>query len=300
MSSFLPSARLTMKVCGRVDTVRTTVLLGAALPAEKALGVGATGGRSSSRNLVKDNFCGQYIFMTLLFETANALDDADTPRSQSSMAHQRLKGELLTGVRVPGEKLKITEIAQELGVSPGAVREALSRLVPEGLVVLRDQKGFVVAPLSMDDLDDLTRLRSDIEEIGLRRSVSVGDAEWEGTVLAAAHRLRRTVRQDPHAQDWTTQHEKFHAALVSACGSPRLLALRAQLHQQSERYRKLSARIESDRDIDAEHQSIVDAALDRDADELVRRVRGHFQHTTSLIKEGFATSISEPLDRALA
>ena len=98
--------------------------------------------------------------------------------------------------------------------------------------------------------------------------------------------------------EWSEQHERFHAALVSACGSPRLLALRAQLHQQSERYRLLSAGIDGERDIEAEHQSLVDAALDRDADELVRRARAHFQYTTALIKEAFAVSSTKPLERA--
>ena len=67
--------------------------------------------------------------MIMPLETAN--DDADAPRSQTTMAHTRLKGELLNGNRLPGDKLKINEIALEFGVSPGAIREALSRLVPK-------------------------------------------------------------------------------------------------------------------------------------------------------------------------
>lgn len=219
--------------------------------------------------------------------------DADSPRSQASAAHARLKAELLSGARAPGEKLKINDIAHDLGVSPGAVREALSRLAPEGLVVARDQKGFAVAPLSIDDLDDLTLMRCDLEELALRRSVTAGDADWEAQVLAAAHRLRRTPRRLPEYGpnlDWLVQHEKFHSALVGACGSPRLLAIRAQLHQQSERYRVLSVLVEGGRDVDAEHQALAEAALDRNADELVRRARDHFLETTALIKAGFAAA----------
>ena len=210
------------------------------------------------------------------------------PRSQTSLAYARLRQDVLSGRYAPGEKLKIVELAAVLEVSPGAVREALSRLVPEQLVVSRDQKGFVVAPLSVEDLEDLTELRCEVEAIALRRSVVRGDTGWEASVLAAAHRLRCMSMSSPAsdrviAPGWAARHAEFHTALVSACGSRRLLALHAQLYQQSERYRALSLHAEAERDIGAEHQSLVDAALDRDTELLVELTLGHIRRTTALI-----------------
>ncbi len=207
--------------------------------------------------------------------------------SQSSAAYARLRSDILAGRYVPGEKLKIAEIATALAVSPGAVREALSRLVPEQLVVSRDQKGFVAAPLSITDLEDLTDLRCEIEAVALRRSVERGDMDWEASILASAHRLRRTpMHADVERSltpQWVIQHAAFHTALVSACGSLRLLNLHAQLYQQSERYRGLSVRVETDRDVSNEHQELVDAALDRKADALIDLMLTHFRETTALI-----------------
>ncbi|WP_375381819.1 hypothetical protein [uncultured Sphingomonas sp.] len=62
------------------------------------------------------------------------------------------------------------------------------------------------APISLDDLLDLTRLRCDVEELAPRRVVAEGDASWEAAILSTAHRLRRTVRivDDPPSSDWTT------------------------------------------------------------------------------------------------
>ena len=223
-------------------------------------------------------------------------DDAGEPRSQTTLAYARLRRDVLTGRIAPGEKLRINDLAQQLEVSPGAIREALSRLVPEALVVSRDQKGFTVAPLSSEDLEDLCRMRCDIEELALRRSVAAGDAEWEATILATAHRLRRSARftdeGDPNT-DWLKQHDRFHAALVAACGSPRLAALRSQLHQQSERYRILSVQVEGGRNVDGEHQAMVDAALDRDVEGLVGLVRGHIETTAALLKRGFAVAATD-------
>ena len=146
--------------------------------------------------------------------------------AKTSAAYRRLRSDLLSGRLAPGERLKIAELASALEVSPGAVREALSRLVPEQLVIPRDQKGFVVAPVSIADLVDLTDVRCEIEATALRRSVARGDAGWEALVLATAHRLRRTpmIAETGSflAPEWVARHAAFHCALVSGCGSRRL------------------------------------------------------------------------------
>ena len=226
--------------------------------------------------------------MFKLTEIAIAPVEVDAPRSQSSAAYARLKSDILGGGVLPGEKLKINQIAARLGVSPGAIREALSRLVPEGFVVSRDQRGFNVAPVSIEDLLDLNRLRCDVEEIALRRSVENGNAAWEALVLSTGHRLRRTPRapadNEPNL-DWLRQHEVFHRALVSGSESPHLIAMHSQLYQQLERYRTLAWMVDRRRDVDAEHQALVDAALDRDADGLVKAARTHFERTAALIVE---------------
>ena len=212
------------------------------------------------------------------------------PRNQTTIAYEAIRADILLGRHVPEKKLKIQELSEELGVSPGAVREALSRLVPQELVVSRDQRGFLVAPVSLADLADLTDLRCEIEALALRRSVALGDVNWEARILAAEHRLRAkavvTSDEDPRLI-WAKNHAEFHLALVSACGSRRLLALHSQLYEQSERYRGLLFDIESDRDVENEHHRIVEFALTRDAESLVQAIASHLQKTTELIIEGF-------------
>lgn len=83
--------------------------------------------------------------------------------------------------------------------------------------------------------------------------------------------------------EWISAHATFHAALVAACGSRRLLALHAQLYEQSERYRGLSAHADSARKVHDEHQEIVDRALARDADGLIASTLEHMRMTTRLI-----------------
>ncbi len=212
--------------------------------------------------------------------------------SQAGNVYASLRAGILSGVFLPGRKMKVVELAKQLEVSPGAVREALSRLVPEGLVLFREQRGFSVAPVSVEDLDDLTQLRCDMTELAVRRSLANGGAEWEASVLAAAHHLRRTPKSladGTHNPEWTERHNRFHETVTSACNSQHLLTILGQLQRQSERYRALSAHIVTSRDVDAEHQALVDAALDRDADQLVRLTNEHFRKTALIIRGAFST-----------
>lgn len=208
--------------------------------------------------------------------------------SQATHAYETIRRAIVSGVHIPGKKLKILDLAAELSVSPSAVREALSRLVPEQLVVAREQRGFAVAPLSIADLEDLTELRCEIEAVALRKSVALGSIEWEAGLLAAAHRLSATrpllpVETLAVNPEWISAHATFHAALIAACGSKRLLALHAQLYEQSERYRGLSAHADSARKVHDEHQEIVELALVRNADGLIAATLEHMRMTTRLI-----------------
>ncbi len=207
--------------------------------------------------------------------------------TRSSAAYAALRWAIVHGVHSPGEKLLINEMASKLGVGPGAIREALSKLVAEDFVVARDQRGFAVAPCSLADLDELTDLRCEIDGVALRRSVRHGDLEWEAQLVAALHRLHNRQRSDTgtdqEARLWATSQADFHNALVSACGSRRLLVLRRHLYDQTERYRCLSACVGCGPDLQNEHREMVELALARDAERLVEMAVVQIRRTSALI-----------------
>ncbi len=80
-------------------------------------------------------------------------------KTQSERMFERLRGDILACRLMPGSKLRINDIAGSSEVSLGVVREALSQLGAEGLVIAESQKGYRVAPLSTEDLLDLTEAR---------------------------------------------------------------------------------------------------------------------------------------------
>ena len=222
----------------------------------------------------------------------------DRPRSLTSAVQERLRADILSTRLLPGQKLHIAGLAKQFSVSLAAVREALSRLVADGLVQASDQRGFRVSPVSLADLADVTRTRIDIEGLALRRSIELGDQAWLDAVKTSHDRLREVPYRYPdepgvHYEEWVARHHIFHRALVNACGSQWLLGFRDVLHEQSERYRRLSIRdVSKVRDVEAEHAAIVEAVLRRDADAAVDALARHFNTTMRFVEQN-APDIAE-------
>jgi DNA-binding GntR family transcriptional regulator len=213
----------------------------------------------------------------------------ESPTSLTHGAYAELRSQLLACRFAPGEKLKIDDLCRRFAVGSSAVREALSRLASEGFVVSEPQRGFRVAPLSVDALRDLTDVRCNIEALCLRGAIEKGGIEWQSQVVAALHRLSHTsVWADKatrrYSDEYAKAHEIFHEVLAAGCGSPWLLHLRTILFNHSERYRWFSGPLSKvDRDLDREHREIAEATLSRDSERAVALMNEHLQMTTRVI-----------------
>ncbi|MFM0088790.1 FCD domain-containing protein [Paraburkholderia sediminicola] len=209
--------------------------------------------------------------------------------------YHHLRAELLNGRLPPGEKLKLAELCATLAVSLSAVREALSRLTAEGLVIAEPQRGFRVAPIAVNELLDITNARIAIETLCLRRAIEVGDTEWEGQILLALHRLNNTAKHVAESEQitpgWAAAHAAFHLALVEACDSPWLLRIREMLYVQSERYRWFSVPpARGKRNLEKEHRRLADVTITRDADTACALITEHLKLTAEFsLKTGIRT-----------
>ncbi|MGO1120952.1 GntR family transcriptional regulator [Rhodovibrionaceae bacterium A322] len=164
--------------------------------------------------------------------------------TRGDRAYQRLRQAIINGDLPPGVKLKPARLNEiyDLGLTP--IREALSRLSSESLVVMAEQRGFSVAPVSREELSDLLELRIDVESRALERSLKRGGDQWEADLLAAFHRLSKVPVPEAGASAeetarWERRHDAFHDALISACLSPWLIKFRSSLDLQIERYHRL-------------------------------------------------------------
>ena len=210
----------------------------------------------------------------------------------------RLREDIINGLWSPGARLGVEELRHryEMGATP--LREALSRLLSEGLVVLINNRGYRVPALDYYDLLDISRSRAVIEAAAAREAAERGGEAWEARLISAFHVLERRASRDLSApsarQSYYDAHHDFHSALLAGCQSLRLMAMQGVLeHQHSRYYRQLPfARIAAE-DLIGEHRSVLDLALASDGAGLADRIGRHVMLTVQrLDAAAFATAFA--------
>jgi GntR family carbon starvation induced transcriptional regulator len=213
-----------------------------------------------------------------------------TSRTLGESIYERLRNDIIAGRLEPTAKLRIEELRETYETSASPLREALNRLAGEGFVTAEGQRGFYVAPISLKELDDITRLRILLECEAVEDAIRQGDDEWEAGVVAAYHHLSKTEAQR-HSQvaEWEARNQAFHEALIAACDSAWLRRLRETLFEQHKRYRLISLLDNDDsRDVQAEHKAILDAVLARDTAAARKAIGEHVALTAETTRVAFS------------
>jgi len=188
-------------------------------------------------------------------------------RTLIERSYERLRDDIVEGRLAPGEKLRVEHLKAHYEVGAGTLREAITRLVSDALVVAEGQRGFRVAPMALSDLEDLTRLRLHIEIDALRQSIRRGDAAWRAQLQQAYDELSAFEQPVQPAQrvGWEQRNARFHEALIGACQSPWTLKVLRLLSRHSERYRQYAIGLadgnHGHRDVHAEHRQIFELAM---------------------------------------
>ncbi|MGX1267106.1 GntR family transcriptional regulator [Streptomyces phaeoluteigriseus] len=204
----------------------------------------------------------------------------------SEQVYARLRDAIMRGDYAPGDALKPQDLAKEQGVSLAVVREALVRVVGEGIADRLPNRGFAVPAFSDRRWQEIAEARRTIEPVMLRMSIERGDVDWEARVRAAHHRLARTQAYVPEEGEyysgaWSEAHRVFHRTLLEGCGNSVMLETFDRMWTASELARRWSARHVPDRDHVGEHRRLEEAALARDADTAAEVLTQHITHTAA-------------------
>lgn len=211
----------------------------------------------------------------------------------SEQAFQVLRQDVLSGRHAPEVKLKLESLQGLYGFSSSPLREALNRLVQEGLVKADERKGFRVTPISPADLADITKMRLMLDIPALTESMQAGDDAWEAAIVAAFHRLEKIESRLPQGPvvldaEWSQRHRDFHFSLIAACPSQRQLAWSMSLFDQAERYRHFAARNRTvSKKKDEEHRSLMSAVLKRDVQTATMLLAEHISSTQANVMAAF-------------
>src|SRR3954464_10556949 len=206
----------------------------------------------------------------------------------SEQVYTHLREAIMRGDHAPGDALKPQDLAKEQGVSLAVVREALVRVVGEGLADRLPNRGFAVPAFSDRRWQEIAEARRAIEPVVLRMSIERGDVDWEARVRAAHHRLVRTPAYVPeegehYSSAWAEAHRAFHRTLLEGCGNPVLLETFDRLWTASELARRWSAHRAPERDGIEEHGRLEAAALARDADTAAEVLAQHVTRTAAAL-----------------
>lgn len=221
-----------------------------------------------------------------LFDVSDSPSSA--PKTLVQDVYQRLRSAIIRGELKPGTRLRAEHLKVTYQASGATMREALALLVADALVVSREQRGFIVAPVSVEDFADITATRAMLEAQAVRLSIRHGDDEWEADLTAAFHRLslaedrKGKLSEDPNY--WEECNKKYHEALVASCESRWLQHFLTILYRQSERYRRIAMfHVPPERDIHQEHVAIYECALRRDEDQAAMLIDQHIRATLDIV-----------------
>lgn len=217
----------------------------------------------------------------------------DEHRSLTSRAHHRIRDMVLSGELQPGARIQIDALREKLEMGASPVREALSILSSEQLVVRNEQRGFWAPAISSEDFAILLDTRCRVEGMALAEAITQGGARWEENIVMLGYRLNALDRLS-NPVPWEAAHREFHAALIAACPSGYLLNFCAQLYDLAVRYRNVARLVAyPERQIADEHSKLAAAALARDADLAVALLNDHYRKTGEFLFQTLAEQESK-------
>ncbi|MDE2094446.1 MAG: GntR family transcriptional regulator [Burkholderiales bacterium] len=208
-------------------------------------------------------------------------------RTLIERAYAQLREDIIEGRLGPGEKLRVEHLKAYYQVGAGTLREAITRLVSDALVVAEGQRGFRVAPITLEDLEDLTRLRLHIEIEALRQSIRHGDAAWRARLQQVYDELsafEQPIRAEYRTR-WEQLNARFHETLTSAQASPWTVKVLLLLSRHGERYRRYAiGLVDSGRDVHAEHREIFEQAMAGSEARAALALEAHIRATPDLLR----------------
>ncbi len=206
------------------------------------------------------------------------------PTTQQAVLDE-LRELLRSGRLRPGDHIVQDRLAGELGISRVPLREALRALLGEGQLRYAAHRGYVVSELSFDDLAEVYRIRDLLEPEALRAAVfRMSSTDVERIVALEQEVLAAAAEADVVAM--SRANRDFHLALVAPCGRPRLLWHLRLLWDATDVYRLLLYADEVDRGrVEAEHRTVRQAVVDRDADALLLAVAEHRSSSLASLRQ---------------
>lgn len=195
-------------------------------------------------------------------------------QSTPALIADRLRAEILDGAFPPDTQMSEVELAKALQVSRGPIREAMQRLIQEGLLRAERNRGVFVVELDHDDARDVYLARGAVERTAAAIVARRGSAEDIATLQAVVEQLKSAAGAP--WEEAITYDLAFHETLVELAGSPRLSKMfRTLIAETRLCLVRLEPFYEASEELVSEHQEILDAVTSKDVRKVDRLIQLH-------------------------
>ena len=198
---------------------------------------------------------------------------APATRTKTEAAFVALRDAIEDGRLRPGERLVLSRLIEELGMSPTPIREALRLLQAQGLAAYSAHHGMVVAEYAPDDVAEVSRIRVELEPLAVALAVERADEDDLAEMRAAHQALKAAHEGRTPKSEAATLNAAWHAAVYRPAASPLLTDFIARLWAGVP-VEAIWRRNRAGRSL-REHDRIMEAIERRDAETARRLMREH-------------------------
>ena len=208
-----------------------------------------------------------------------SLESLEPSELLAERAYAELSKAILTNQLAPGTRLSVPELARQLDISRSPVREAVQRLIYDGLAENRGRRGAVVAQIGLDGFLSLLEVREPLEGLAARQAALRGSDDDLGRIGELLGRHRSTMESGRLDEaDHVELDLAFHAAVRAAAGNDDLSTMLARTQARAHlSFSTLWLEPRNPAHAVAEHEAIFTALVARDPDAADEAARNHIR-----------------------
>ena len=206
-------------------------------------------------------------------------------KTKTEVVHERIREEIMAGKMKPGQRLVISELAKNFGLSEIPVREAIRRLESEGIVQFTPHVGAVVSKINEKEFLEIYIIRIELEALATRLAaphIKEKDIDFLCNLIQKAETAIKRGKNEKLGP----LNKDFHLKIYQAAPYPNLFGMIVNLWEKFELTQSVFAYVPK-RAIPSwnEHKSIVDALKDNDAERASALVRAQKMKTMSALEK---------------
>jgi len=229
-------------------------------------------------------------------ENSSQVDETIEHSALTEKTYERLRQQILSGRFGVGERLQITAVSEELGVSHTPVKIALNRLAAEGIVKIVPRRGMFVSRLTREELEETRDVRLLIELHAVSMAVRNAAGDQLAQLRGQVERLETMVERIP-TDGWdpvkaAEMNQLFHEMILKIVGNRRLLEIWRGLEIQQQIVRANSQSLSTPPEVVLQyHRAILEALEARDEERARKAMREHIVHSTDALAATLEQSV---------